>query len=107
VHGHRHPALDAALRDQLARVAHSTLLGLASVPSIELARALIEIAPPGLTRVFYSDAGATEVEAALRIALQYHQLRGEPARTRFTRSRTGTARCSSPTRWRPASGGRD
>src|SRR5437667_261999 len=68
VHGHRHPALDAALRDQLARVAHSTLLGLASVPSIELARALIEIAPPGLTRVFYSDAGATAVEAALRIA---------------------------------------
>src|SRR3989442_14418096 len=83
VHGHRHPALDAALRDQLARVAHSTLLGLANVPSIELARALIAIAPPGLTRVFYSDAGATAVEAALRIALQYHQLRGERARTRF------------------------
>src|SRR5438093_6323759 len=83
VHGHRHPALDAALRDQLARLAHSTLLGLANVPSIELARVLIEIAPPGLTRVFYSDAGATAVEAALRIALQYHQLRGEPARTRF------------------------
>jgi len=83
VHGHRHPALDAALRDQLARVAHSTLLGLASVPSIELARALVEIAPRGLTRVFYSDAGATAVEAALRLALQYHQLRGEAARTRF------------------------
>src|SRR5207249_3104474 len=83
VHGHRHPALDAALRDQLARLAHSTLLGLANVPSIELARALIEIAPRGLTRVFYSDAGATAVEAALRLALQYHQLRGEPARTRF------------------------
>src|SRR5439155_460915 len=65
VHGHRHPALDAALRDQLARVAHSTLLGLASVPSIELARALIEIAPRGLTRVFYSDAGATAVAAGM------------------------------------------
>ncbi len=83
VHGHRHPALDAALREQLARVAHSTLLGLANVPSIELARALIEIAPRGLTRVFYSDAGATAVEAALRIALQYHRLRGDSARTRF------------------------
>jgi len=83
VHGHRHPALDAALRDQLARVAHSTLLGLANVPSIELARALIEVAPPGLARVFYSDAGATAVEAALRLALQYHQLRGERGRTRF------------------------
>src|SRR5439155_1242418 len=83
VHGHRHPALDAALGAQLARVAHSTLLGLANVPSIELARALVEVVPPGLTRVFYSDAGATAVEAALRIALQYRQLRGEPARTRF------------------------
>ncbi|HZP43856.1 MAG TPA: adenosylmethionine--8-amino-7-oxononanoate transaminase [Candidatus Binatia bacterium] len=83
VHGHRHPALDAALRAQVERVAHSTLLGLANVPSIELARALVEIAPPGLTRVFYSDAGATAVEAALRIALQYHRLRGDDGRTRF------------------------
>jgi len=83
VHGHRHPALDAALRDQLAKVAHTTLLGLASPPSIELARALVAVAPPGLTRVFYSDAGATAVEAALRMALQYQQLRGATRRTRF------------------------
>ena len=83
VHGHRHPALDAALREQLARVAHTTLLGLANPPSIELARGLVEVVPPGLTRVFYSDAGATAVEVALRMALQYQQLRGERARTRF------------------------
>jgi adenosylmethionine-8-amino-7-oxononanoate aminotransferase len=83
VHGHRHPALDAAVRAQLARVAHTTLLGLGNVPSIELAHALVEVVPPGLTRVFYSDAGATAVEAALRIALQYHQLRGDTERTRF------------------------
>ncbi len=83
VHGHRHPTIDAAVRDQLDRVAHSTLLGLANVPSIELAHALVGIAPPGLTRVFYSDAGATAVEAALRIALQYQQLRGATRRTRF------------------------
>ena len=83
VHGHRHPALDAALREQIGRVAHTTLLGLGNVPSIELGRALIDVAPRGLTRVFYSDAGATAVEAALRIALQYHQLRGEGGRTRF------------------------
>ncbi|MFN8543807.1 MAG: adenosylmethionine--8-amino-7-oxononanoate transaminase [Candidatus Binatia bacterium] len=83
VHGHRHPVLDAALRAQIDRVAHSTLLGLANVPSIELAAALTAVAPPGLTRVFYSDAGATAVEAALRIALQYQQLRGAPRRTRF------------------------
>ena len=83
VHGHRHPALDAAARAQLDRVAHTTLLGLASVPSIELAHALVQVVPPSLTRVFYSDAGATAVEAALRIALQYHQLRGDAGRTRF------------------------
>jgi adenosylmethionine-8-amino-7-oxononanoate aminotransferase len=83
VHGHRHPALDAALRAQLGRVAHTTLLGLGNVPSIELAHALMGVLPPGLTRVFYSDAGATAVEAALRLALQYHQLRGARARTRF------------------------
>src|SRR6185436_7613985 len=50
---------------------------------VELAHALVGIVPPGLTRVFYSDAGATAVEAALRIALQYHQLRGDTLRTRF------------------------
>jgi adenosylmethionine---8-amino-7-oxononanoate aminotransferase len=83
VHGHRHPALDAALRTQLERVAHTTLLGLGSVPAIELAHALLGVVPPGLTRVFYSDAGATAVEAALRIALQYQQLRGATARTGF------------------------
>jgi adenosylmethionine-8-amino-7-oxononanoate aminotransferase len=83
VHGHRHPALDAALRAQLDRVAHTTLLGLGSAPAIELAHALTAIVPPGLTRVFYSDAGATAVEVALRMALQYHQLRGDGHRTRF------------------------
>jgi adenosylmethionine-8-amino-7-oxononanoate aminotransferase len=83
VHGHRHPRLDAALRAQLDRVAHTTLLGLGSVPSIELAHALMAVVPPGLTRVFYSDAGATAVEAALRIALQYHQLRGDSRRVRL------------------------
>jgi adenosylmethionine-8-amino-7-oxononanoate aminotransferase len=83
VHGHRHPALDAALRAQLERVAHTTLLGLGSVPAIELAHALVGVVPPGLTRVFYSDAGATAVEVALRIALQYQQLRGATSRTRF------------------------
>ncbi|MGH7232855.1 MAG: aminotransferase class III-fold pyridoxal phosphate-dependent enzyme, partial [Nitrospiraceae bacterium] len=57
VHGHRHPVLDRALRSQLKAIAHSTLLGLSSPPAIELARELIRIAPPGLTRVFYSDDG--------------------------------------------------
>ncbi len=83
VHGHRRPELDAALHAQVARIAHSTLLGLASEPAIVLAKRLVEMAPPGLTRVFYSDAGATAVEIALKMALQYWQLRGETGRTQF------------------------
>ncbi|HJT75759.1 MAG TPA: adenosylmethionine--8-amino-7-oxononanoate transaminase [Gemmataceae bacterium] len=71
VHGHRVPELDEAIRAQLDRVAHSTLLGLANVPSTVLARRLVELAPTGLTRVFYSDDGATAVEVALKMAFQY------------------------------------
>ena len=71
VHGHRVPELDAALRDQLDSVAHSTLLGLANIPSIRLARKLVELAPPGLEHVFFSDNGSTAVEVALKMAFQY------------------------------------
>src|SRR5205807_6815721 len=78
VHGHRVPELDAALRTQLDRVAHSSLLGLANVPAVELARRLVERAPPGLTRVFFSDDGATAVEAALKMAFQYWRQRPDP-----------------------------
>ena len=73
VHGHNHPRLNAALKEQLDRVAHSTLLGLANVPSILLARKLVEITPPGLEKVFFSDSGATAVEIAIKIAVQYWQ----------------------------------
>jgi adenosylmethionine-8-amino-7-oxononanoate aminotransferase len=83
VHGHRKRAIDRAVRAQLGRVAHSTLLGLANVPSIELAERLVAIAPRGLTRVFYSDSGSTAVEIALKIAFQYQQQRSEKSRTRF------------------------
>src|SRR5882724_459284 len=57
VHGHRVPEIDQAIRDQLDRIAHTTLLGLASEPAILLAERLMKIVPPGLTKVFYSDAG--------------------------------------------------
>jgi adenosylmethionine-8-amino-7-oxononanoate aminotransferase len=78
VHGHRHPALDEALRAQLAKVAHSTLLGLTHAPAIELARRLVERAPEGLTRVFFSDDGATAVEVALKMAFQYWRQKADP-----------------------------
>src|SRR3990172_9212321 len=83
VHGHRKKELDDALKQQIDKIAHSTFLGLSHAPGIELAAKLIEIAPKGLRRVFYSDSGATAVEVALKIALQYWQLRGETNRTRF------------------------
>jgi adenosylmethionine---8-amino-7-oxononanoate aminotransferase len=75
LHGHRHPALDRAIKKQLDKIAHSTFLGLSNPPAIQLARELIRIAPPGLTRVFYSDNGSTAVEVALKMAVQYWQQR--------------------------------
>src|SRR3954469_2314923 len=62
VHGHRHPAIDIAVKDPLDRVAHSTMLGLAHAPAIELAERLLAVAPAGLSRVFYSDNGSTACE---------------------------------------------
>ena len=76
LHGHRKPALDRALKAQLTQIAHSTMLGLSNVPAIELAKKLVQIAPHGLTRVFYSDNGSTAVEVALKMAFQYWQLKG-------------------------------
>ncbi len=73
VHGHRKQKIDLAVKTQLDRVAHSTLLGLSSVPAIRLAKRLVEIAPRGLEKVFYSDNGSTSVEVALKMAYQYHQ----------------------------------
>jgi adenosylmethionine---8-amino-7-oxononanoate aminotransferase len=72
--GHRVPEIDAAVREQLDRIAHSTLLGLTHPGAAELARRLVQIAPPGLDHVFFSDDGATAVEAALKIAFQYRLL---------------------------------
>jgi adenosylmethionine-8-amino-7-oxononanoate aminotransferase len=80
VHGHAHPRIDAAVSEQLGRVAHSTMLGLSHRPAIELARRLVEIAPAGLTRVFYSDSGSTATEIALKMAFQYWRQRGQDRR---------------------------
>ena len=82
LHGHDHPILRARIHAQLDKLAHSTLLGLAGVPSIELAEKLVAIAPPGLTRVFFSDNGSTAVEVALKIAFQYWQQKSEETRVR-------------------------
>ncbi len=83
VHGHRKKELDDAIREQLEKISHSTFLGLSHIPGIQLAQKLIEIAPKGLKRVFYSDSGATAVEIALKMAVQYCQLKGESKRTQI------------------------
>ncbi len=76
VHGHRHPLIDQAVHDQLERVAHSTMLGLTHRSAAELAARLVDLAPPGLNRVFYSDSGSTATEVALKMAFQYWRQRG-------------------------------
>jgi adenosylmethionine-8-amino-7-oxononanoate aminotransferase len=76
VHGHRHPLIDTAIREQLERVSHSTMLGLTHRDAAELAKRLVELAPPGLSRVFYSDSGSSATEIALKMAFQYWQQRG-------------------------------
>ncbi len=97
VHGHRVPQIDQAIRDQLDKVAHTTLLGLASPPSIEFAAMLCEAvnaslapdpqsptpSPQPLTKVFYSDAGATAVEVAFKMAVGYWHHTGKPNKNKF------------------------
>jgi adenosylmethionine-8-amino-7-oxononanoate transaminase len=83
VHGHRVKRIDDAIRAQLDKVAHSTLLGLGQTRSIELAEKLVQIAPKGLSRVFYSDSGATAVEIAVKMAFQYWANKGQKKRDKF------------------------
>ena len=83
VHGHGKRELLNALHQQAEKLCHSTLLGLGNAPSIELAKKLIEIAPAGLSKVFYSDNGSTSVEIALKMAYQYWQQKGEKRRKSF------------------------
>jgi adenosylmethionine-8-amino-7-oxononanoate transaminase len=83
VHGHRVPAIDEAIRKQLGKVAHTTMLGLASEPAILLAEQLIRLAPPGLAKVFYSDSGTTATEVAFKMAAQYWHNLGRCGKSEF------------------------
>jgi adenosylmethionine-8-amino-7-oxononanoate aminotransferase len=83
VHGHRVAEIDQAIRDQLDKVAHSTLLGLAGEQSILLAERLMRIVPRNLAKVFYSDSGATATEVAFKLAVQYWHNTGKPQKCEF------------------------
>jgi adenosylmethionine-8-amino-7-oxononanoate aminotransferase len=84
VHGHRHPRLDAAITAQLEKVAHTTNLGLSNPTTVEFARRLVEIAPPGLEKVFFSGDGSSAIEAALKMAFQFWRQASPPQPDRTT-----------------------
>lgn len=84
IHGHRHPVIDQAIRNQLAKIAHCSALGFTNEPAIRLAEKLVQLFPPDtLSRVFYSDDGSTAIECACKMAIQYRQLDGCPERCAF------------------------
>ena len=90
IHGHNHPKINAAIRAQLERVAHTSFLGTTNPPAIDLAREIVQLFPPEkFGRVFFSDDGSTGIEAALRIVGQYWQLKGNTARQTFVAFRDG------------------
>jgi len=83
VHGHCHPSINAAVKRQLDRLEHSTLLGLAGELPAVLAKRLVDITPEGLCKVFYSDNGSTAVEIGIKMAFQYWLQLGRPEKQRF------------------------
>ena len=83
VHGHNHPVINRAIREQLQELDHSTLLGLTHPPAARLAAELVELAPAGLRRCFYSECGSAAVEIALKIAYQFWQQSGRPEKKTF------------------------
>jgi adenosylmethionine-8-amino-7-oxononanoate aminotransferase len=83
IHGHRRKEIDNAIKDQLDKVAHTTLLGMSNIPSAKLAKRLVEITPEGLNKVFYSDNGSNAIEVAIKMAFQYWQYKGCRDKTKF------------------------
>jgi adenosylmethionine-8-amino-7-oxononanoate aminotransferase len=89
IHGYRHPVLDAAVRDQLGRMAHVMFGGLTHEPAVRLAERLVELAPDGLEQVFFADSGSVSVEVAIKLCLQFQRATGHPERTRLLTVRGG------------------
>lgn len=89
IHGYRHPALDAALRDQAAAFSHVMFGGLTHAPAVELGRRLVDITPEPLRRVFLADSGSVALEVALKMVLQHQRAQGRPERHRMLTVRGG------------------
>jgi adenosylmethionine---8-amino-7-oxononanoate aminotransferase len=89
IHGYNHPLLTRAIQDQAGKLAHVMFGGLTHAPAIDLARLLIDMAPPGLSRVFFCDSGSVAVEVAMKMAIQYSHARGTAGKNRFLTIRSG------------------
>ena len=89
VHGYNHPVLNQAVRDQLESMAHVMFGGLTHEPAVALIERLVALTPGPLRHVFLCDSGSVSVEVAIKMALQYHQARGEPGRHRLLTLRSG------------------
>ena len=83
IHGHKVEKIDNAVKKQLNKNSHSTLLGITNPSAAILAKKLIDIAPKGLKKVFYSGDGASAVEVALKMAFHYWILRNKPEKQKF------------------------
>jgi adenosylmethionine-8-amino-7-oxononanoate aminotransferase len=85
VHGHNHPKINAAIREQLERVSHCTALGMGCDTTVRLAKRLADLAPGELSRVFFASDGSSAIEVALKMAFQYWRQCAEPqpGKTKF------------------------
>ncbi|MCO5762173.1 MAG: adenosylmethionine--8-amino-7-oxononanoate transaminase [Chromatiaceae bacterium] len=89
IHGYNHPVLNQALRDQIESMAHVMFGGLTHEPAVGLVERLVALTPAALRHVFLCDSGSVSVEVAIKMAIQYHQARGEPGRHRLLTLRSG------------------